>query len=180
MPNFVFFNGSDNAQISPKKCLVIFLLVSSRQKSLFFYFLHFLCIFSEDDATFGKNRAFCAKCLWSRSLLRKKEDLGHRFRWHKAFKITIWLDSSNCKRIKEIAPKRINHFCWNKKAYSHSKVLRIIPIKQYLRGALNCIFAAEISLFSVVNWKSVVRSVVNDCLCFLHRVGELEESDTVH
>ena len=64
--------------------------------------------------------------------------------------------------------------------YSHSKVLRIIPIKQHLRGALYCILDAEISRFSVVNRKSVVRSVVNDCLCFLHRVGELEESDTVH
>jgi len=36
-------------------CLAIFLLVSSRQNFLSFYFLHFLCIFSEDDATFGKD-----------------------------------------------------------------------------------------------------------------------------
>ena len=35
--------------------LAIFLLVSSRQKFLSFSFLHFLCIFSEDDATFGKD-----------------------------------------------------------------------------------------------------------------------------
>ena len=34
--------------------LAIFLLVSLRQKFLSFYFLHFLCIFS-DDATFGKD-----------------------------------------------------------------------------------------------------------------------------
>ena len=43
--------------------LAIFLLVSSRQNFLSFSFLHFLCIFSEDDATFGKdisrpNRSF--------------------------------------------------------------------------------------------------------------------------
>ena len=43
----------------------------------------------------------------------KKEDLGHRFRWHKVFKITILLDSSNYERIKKIAPKRINQICWN-------------------------------------------------------------------
>ena len=77
---------------------------------------------------------------------------------------------------KVIALQRLFNFC----DYSHSKVLRIIPIKQHLRGALYCILDAEISRFSVVNRKSVVRSVVNDCLCFLHRVGELEESDTVH
>jgi hypothetical protein len=35
--------------------LAIFLLVSSRQNFLSFYFPHFLCIFSEDDATFGKD-----------------------------------------------------------------------------------------------------------------------------
>ena len=35
--------------------LAIFLLVSSRQSFLSFSFLHFLCIFSEDDATFGKD-----------------------------------------------------------------------------------------------------------------------------
>ena len=34
--------------------LAIFLLVSSRQNFLSFSFLHFLCIFSEDDVTFGK------------------------------------------------------------------------------------------------------------------------------
>ena len=73
-----------------------------------------------------------------------------------------------------------NQICEHIWYYSHSKVLRIIPIKQHLRGALYCILDAEISRFSVVNRKSVVRSVVNDCLCFLHRVGELEESDTVH
>ena len=44
-------------------CLAIFLLVSSRQNFLSFSFPHFLCIFSEDDATFGKdisrpNRSF--------------------------------------------------------------------------------------------------------------------------
>ena len=43
--------------------LAIFLLVSSRQNFLSFSFLHFLCIFSEDNATFGKdisrpNRSF--------------------------------------------------------------------------------------------------------------------------
>ena len=35
--------------------LAIFLLVSLRQNFLSFSFLHFLCIFSEDDATFGKD-----------------------------------------------------------------------------------------------------------------------------
>ena len=34
--------------------LNISILVSSVQNFLSFYFLHFLCIFSEDDATFGK------------------------------------------------------------------------------------------------------------------------------
>ena len=35
--------------------LAIFLLVSSRQNFLSFSFPHFLCIFSEDDATLGKD-----------------------------------------------------------------------------------------------------------------------------
>jgi len=60
-------------------CLAIFLLVSSRQNFLSFSFLHFLCIFSEDDATFGKdisrpNRSFFL--ISFKKILRKQKRLA--------------------------------------------------------------------------------------------------------
>ena len=144
--------------------LAIFLLVSSRQNFLSFSFLHFLCIFSEDDATFGKdisrpNRSFflfhtrkkqenksdwqgffftkreekvekcrkikdfgkdrsnLAKSLWSRSLLRQKRRPWSSFPMTQGLQnyyiVCFCSDLSNRERIKKIAPKRINHFCWN-------------------------------------------------------------------
>ena len=64
---------------SAKRYLAIFLLVSSRQNFLSFSFLHFLCIFSEDDATFGKdisrpNRSFFL--ISFKKILRKQKRLA--------------------------------------------------------------------------------------------------------
>jgi len=58
---------------------------------------------------------FCSESLWSRSLLRQKRRPWSSFPMTQGLQncyiVCFCSDSSNCERIKEIAPKRINHFC---------------------------------------------------------------------
>ena len=73
---------------------------------------------------FGKDRSNLAKGLWSRSLLRQKRRPWSSFPMTQGLQnyyiVCFFSDSSNCERIKEIAPKRINQICWNIISYSHS------------------------------------------------------------
>ena len=73
---------------------------------------------------FGKDRSNLAKGLWSRSLLRQKRRPWSSFPMTQGLQnyyiVCFCSDLSNRERIKKIAPKRINHFCWNIWDYSHS------------------------------------------------------------
>ena len=57
---------------------------------------------------------FCTESLWSRFLLRQKRRPWSSFPMIQGLQnyyiVCFCSDSSNCERIKEIAPKRINHF----------------------------------------------------------------------
>ena len=98
-----FYNFLWNSQ--GNVCPVISFLVSSVQKSLSFSFLHFLCIFSEDISTFGKdisrlNLSFFRfqsrkywekKSDWQGFFFTKREEKGQNMLKNKGF----WQDRTN-------------------------------------------------------------------------------------
>ena len=89
--------------------------LSNIVKFLSFSFLHFLCIFSDDISTFGKDCTNLAKSLWSGSLLRQKRRPWSSFPMTQGLQnyyiVCFCSDLSNRERIKKIAPKRINQIC---------------------------------------------------------------------
>ena len=66
---------------------------------------------------FGKDSTNLANGFWSRSLLRQKRRPWSSFPMTQGLQnyyiVCFCSDLSNRERIKKIAPKRINHFCWN-------------------------------------------------------------------